>query len=135
MPPLVKRITSHTLVRYILIGGTSFVIEIGVLYLLIHYMTLPAVAAVAVSFWIGLIVSFVCQKYLAFQDNNTSKKRFLKQSVTYGLLIAINYFFTILFVSLCDDILGVYVARTAALIITTGWNYIIYAKIIFKKTS
>lgn len=133
MPPVIRRLTNNSLVRYIIVGGISFALEISVLFFLIHFFSFSTVAAVAVSFWVGLIASFLAQKYLTFQDNNRSTKRLLKQSIAYGALIAVNYAFTIGFVSLMDSIIGVYVARTVALTITTAWNYIIYAKIIFKK--
>lgn len=134
MPPLYKKITSNTLVRYIFIGGMSFLIEIAAIFLLVHAIHLPSVAAVAISFWVGLIVSFVLQKYLAFQDKRISPKHLLKQSISYGILIIINYLFTLLFVSYFEDMINLFLARTIALVITTGWNYVIYSKIIFKRS-
>lgn len=132
MPPVFKKITSHTLFRYIFIGGLSFAIEAGAIFTFIYLLKLNPVTSVALSFWIGLIVSFVLQKIFAFRDKKNTAKHIARQSIAYAILIVVNYIFTLLFVAIFETLLGVFVARTIALIITTAWNYIVYSKIIFK---
>jgi putative flippase GtrA len=129
---ILKRVIANTLFRYVLIGGVSFVIEIAVLYSMVHIFNLSSLIAVAVSFWVGLVISFILQKIIAFQDKDKSSKKLLRQSMIYISLVIINYFFTIVFVAILESTLGLLLARTVALIITTSWNFIIYSKIIFK---
>jgi putative flippase GtrA len=133
MRSIYKKLFSSTLFRYIFIGGLSFAIEMGVLYSLIHFFQLSSILAVAISFWVGLITSFVLQKLIAFQDKGSSTKKILRQSIYYAILVLFNYAFTIGFVALLEGALTLFIARTIALIITTGWNFIVYSKIIFKK--
>lgn len=120
------------IIRYLTSGGLSFVVEIITLYILINLVHLPAHLGVAISFWIGLIVSFVLQKIFTFSDTNTSRKRTGMQIASYGALVLFNYAFTILFVYIGSQ-LPVIITRTIALAITTTWNYFLYKYWIFSK--
>jgi putative flippase GtrA len=126
----IQNLLKSPLVRYILVGGSSFVIELSCIYI-ITQLTHDGMRAVAISFWVGLITAFILQKTIAFQNQSKNPKAILTQIVAYITLVAINYAFTLGFVALMQAILGIYVARTIALIITTGWNFVIYKKIIF----
>ena len=134
MIELYKKLSQHHLVRYLFIGGVSYVFELAVLYAVANGLGFGPTIGVAVSFWIGLVISFILQKTLAFKNKATSKKHLLKQSLVYGTLVAVNYTFTVMFVTLLEPHMGLVISRTLALIITTGWNFILYSKIIFKNT-
>lgn len=127
-----KKLFENSLIRYILVGGTSFVIEIGVIFVLAKTLGLNSILSVSIAFWFGFVVSFLLQKLVTFKDGSRSVKKVLKQTIMYGSLVLLNYLFTIAFVWLFENILGLIIARTIALIITTGWNFVIYQKIIFK---
>lgn len=119
------------IVRYVVVGGTSYIIELACIYTLIA-LGISSVGAIAISFWIGLIVSFLLQKLVAFGDKRRSARAIASQSLAYGLLVLLNYVFTLGVVYIGTALVGVYIARTIALIITTGWNYLVYSKIIFR---
>lgn len=129
----IRQSANRPIVRYILVGGTSYVLELLVLYICKGVLHTSPVIAVSISFWAGFILSFGLQKVITF--NNTSKKvkQLLWQSISYGILVIVNYLFTIGFVAFLNSITDVYIARTIALVITTGWNYVIYSNIIFKE--
>lgn len=133
MPSTFKKITNNTLFRYIFIGGLSYLIEVITIYVIINYSDLGSLTAVAISFWLGLIASFFLQKFLAFKNKESSAKHLIWQSITYSILVIINYLFTLGFVAIFENTVGVFIARTIALIITTGWNFIVYSKVIFKR--
>jgi len=133
MMDLYKKIAQHSVVRYIFIGGTSYIIEIAVLYILADIVGLGPTLGVALSFWIGLIISFFLQKLFAFRNKSFKKKLLLKQAVAYGALIVVNYIFTLAFVIVFEPIIGLIIARTVALIITTVWNFLLYSRVIFKQ--
>ena len=128
----IRSLHQKPLYRYIFIGGISYLIEVALLALLLYSLKLSAVAAVAISFWIGFILSFLLQKLIAFKNTDSSKKTVARQSVLYSLLVAVNYLFTLAFVAALGPLIGTIVARTIALIVTTGWNYVVYSKFIFK---
>lgn len=118
--------------RYIFTGGASYLIELSFLLFLTKVLHFTPAVGVACSFWVGLAISFLLQKHIAFQDKNNDKKSISKQVGLYGVLVAFNYAFTILFVSLLAKVLGLVIARTLALALTTIWNFLLYSKVIFK---
>jgi putative flippase GtrA len=130
---MLKYLTENKLARYILVGGSSYLFELAVLYSLI-FLGVHKVLAVGIAFWFGLLLSFILQKLVAFNNKERTYKKILWQSVCYGILVIINYTFTLLVVSTFSDEFGIFLTRTVALIITTGWNFIIYSKIIFRKS-
>lgn len=119
--------------RYLFIGGVSYIVELSVLLFLAKALLLVPEFAVACSFLIGLLVSFVLQKYTAFRSKASDKKTIGKQAFLYGALVLFNLTFTVLFVRFFDDLLGLIIARTVALLLTVSWNYVVY-KEIFKQS-
>lgn len=133
-----KAVLGNSLVRYIIVGGTSYAIELLFIFGLSHIANVDKLLAVGIAFWIGLAVSFVLQKLVAFRDTRTQAKTLTAQSIGYGVLVLFNYGFTLLFVRIFlgvtdEDFL--IIARTVALIITTVWNYFIYKRFLFKASS
>lgn len=129
-----QKLWHSTLVRYCIIGGTSYAVELSVLLCLHLALHLQRTIATGIAFWIGLVVAFVLQKLLAFRDYDKEVKTIAKQGTIYGILVAWNYVFTLTLVSVFPDNYLVY-SRTAALIITTIWNYFIYQRFIFNSSS
>jgi putative flippase GtrA len=132
---LKKLLKEKTIIRYIVIGGTSYVIELTVLLILAKLLHLNPVLSVGISFWVGLIMSFFLQKFFAFNNKTLKAKHLLWQSVMYGALVLVNYLFTLWFVGLFNSVMGLIGSRTIALIITTFWNYFVYKYVLFPTTS
>ena len=128
---LIRQVKTSTLLSYIIVGGTSYAIELSVLLLLVHVLHFNTTLAVSIGFWLGLVISFLLQKFLAFKNTDTRARRLTIQTVYYALLVLFNYGFTLLFVHLLEPFIDLSIARTLALIITTAWNYVIYKKVIF----
>lgn len=126
------KLYEHSFVRYVIVGGLSYVIELSLLLSLVYAASLSAPVGVAISFWVGLIVSFILQRIIAFRDKRSGRKLLAGQIVAYGALVAVNYAFTIGFVYIAEPLVGVVVSRTVALVITTLWNFLIYRNLIFK---
>lgn len=127
----ILQLKNRPIVRYVVVGGISYLLELASIYIFVM-IGISAVGAIAISFWIGLIVSFLLQKLVAFSDKRRSPRAIASQSLAYGILVLANYVFTIGVVYIGTALVGVYIARTIALVITTAWNYIIYSKIIFR---
>lgn len=126
----VKKLLDLPVSRYILVGGLSYVIEIGFIYLLVM-SGVDRILAVAIGFWIGFFLAFCLQKIIAFRNKTSEAKQVVKQSVLYAVLVLFNYGFTLVFVALLSPLINIYIARTIALGITTCWNFIIYKRFIF----
>ena len=118
-----------SLFRYLVVGSVAYLIEMGVLFALNHGLGLSPIKSVAISFWVGLVVAFLLQKLVTFKNYANKASDLAGQLSTYGLLVAWNYGFTLLMVSLLDKRLSVFIIRTLVIVIVTSWNFLIYAKI------
>jgi putative flippase GtrA len=117
--------------RYVVVGGTTYVIELAAIVLAQH-LGASAVKAVAISFWFGLVVSFTLQKLVTFGDKRTHHKVVLPQIATFSLLVLFNFGFTIAVTRLLEHVLPVVAIRTLAIGVTTLWNYYLYKTRIFR---
>lgn len=130
---MIRTLAQHQIVRYIFVGGFSFVIEIATLYSLNQLLHISPTVSVAISFWVGFIIAYTLQKLVTFQNKEKSRGALTKQLVGYSLLVAWNYAFTLLVVELFHASISVIILRTIVIAITTIWNYFLYKKI-FKVT-
>lgn len=128
-----KSLLSSKPVRYILIGSFSYAVEFCILIALIK-SGLSATASTAISFWVGLVVAFILQKFVAFSNRTVKARELSKQSTIYLLLVVFNYAFTLMFVSVLSDD-RVLITRTIALGITTTWNFFIYKRLFREETN
>jgi putative flippase GtrA len=127
----IAKVENNTILRYIIVGGTSYVIELSALLTIYHFGHTSREVATAIAYWIGLSLAFVLQKFVAFRDYRKEIKAISRQGLIYAVLTLWNYGFTIFVVSMFS---GKYVilSRTLAQAIFSCWNYFIYKKIIFK---
>jgi len=128
-----QKFTRHTFVRYVIVGGISYVIELSSLLAIYHFAHTSRELATAVAYWIGLLLAFVLQKLVAFQDYRKEVRVLTKQGLVYGVLTLWNYGFSILVVGLFPSKYLIF-SRTLAQLILSAWNFLIYKHIIFKNS-
>ena len=132
MKPKIQALLQKPGFRYLLVGGSVYVLELVVIVVAQHWWGTSAVVAVGLSFWIGLVVSFGLQKLVTFGDKRVHHKVLLAQVITFSLLVIFNFCFTLLVTKLLQHQLPAVVTRTLALGITTLWNFYLYRTRIFK---
>lgn len=120
---------NKNLIRYLVVGGTAYVIEISTLAILKYGVNLSAVRSVAISFWVGLISAFLLQKAVTFKNYERTHKALARQVFLYGLLVAWNYLFTLFIVKLFASSVSVIIVRTVIIALVTCWNFPLYKKI------
>ena len=130
MYSLIRR--NKTLARYLFVGGTGVLFELVVIFVMVRVFSSSDSLAVTMSYWLGVLVSFLLQKFFAFKSRDVRAKTVTRQIIFFGLLLVFNYIFTLVFVQLTGEIINIYLARIIALVITTMWNFYVYKKIIFK---
>lgn len=128
-----KQMLNSRLFRYLVAGGLSYVCEMIALLGLKRSFGFSSLASVAISFWVGFVVAFLLQKLFAFENHDKRIHMVIRQLLGYSALVAWNYSFTLLSVTLFTNVASVFVIRTAAILIITSWNYLLY-RIIFKKS-
>lgn len=117
--------------RYLVIGVSVYLFELLVIFVA-QYFGANNILAVGLSFWLGLIVSFILQKVVTFKDKRTHHRVLLPQIIAFSLLVLFNFGFTILVTELLTGIIPAAITRTIALGITTIWNFYLYRTKIFK---
>jgi putative flippase GtrA len=117
--------------RYLIIGGSVYLFELVVIFVA-QYLGANALVAVGLSFWLGLIVSFVLQKIVTFGDRRLHHKVLVPQIIAFSTLVLFNFCFTLLITDILIGLLPAVVTRTLALGLTTIWNFYLYKTRIFK---
>lgn len=131
MKPKLHDMLKHARARYIIVGGSVYVFELAVI-VVAQWLGANAILAVGLSFWLGLLVSFVFQKLATFDDKRLHHKIILPQITAFSFLVAFNFSFTLFVTKLLEHSLPVVIIRTLALGITTLWNFYFYKKRIFR---
>ncbi len=122
---------SPKLKRYVLVGGSVYLLEIMVI-VLGQAAGLSPVFAVALSFWVGLLVSFGLHKLITFGDRRLHHRVVLPQLLAFAGLVLFNFGFTLLATKLLSGVLPTVLIRTIAIGLTTIWNFYLYHTRIFK---
>jgi putative flippase GtrA len=116
--------------RYLAVGIFVYVLELVVIVVAGASGVQPT-WAVGLSFWVGLLVSFVLQKFVTFGDRRIHHKVLTKQITVYALLVLFNFGFTLLVTALLTPMFPAILTRSAALAITSFWNFFLYKTKIF----
>ncbi len=127
-----KQLLQRSGYRYVIIGGSVYALELVVI-VIAQSLGATAVVAVGLSFWIGLVVSFMLQKLITFGDKRANHKVLIPQIVAFSLLVLFNFSFTVLVTKLLINAIPAVATRTLALLITTIWNFYLYKTRIFKR--
>jgi len=128
---IARAIAKHSAARYLVIGGSSFVIDFGLVYLLHDVANLPLWIATVVGFLTSFVFNYFAQKTFSFGSRQPHGVTLLK----YAALVAFNAGLTVLIVSGFDSTqLGWEAGKVIATIVTTGENYFVYRYWIFRKT-
>ena len=119
----------HHFVRYLFVGGSTFVLDFGLLA--VFHGILGAVIAVATSaaYWISILYNFLLNRYWTF---DAREKRSLKRHiVTYLMLLIVNYIFVVVFVGIASRHINYLAAKAIAVALQMVWTYPVYKNKIF----
>ncbi len=129
-----KNILAKPGVRYLIIGGSVYLFEVAVI-IIAQMLGAGPVAAVALSFALGTLVSFGLQKFVTFGDKRTHHKIIIPQLLATIALVIFNFGFTLLVTKLLSHTIPAVFSRTLALGICTIWNFYLYKTRIFTPTN
>lgn len=123
---------NNRVARFLLVGGLSFVLDLGLLVLLHEVFGVALWAATPIAFIVSLVFNFLLQRAFTFRATNKKSISAFK----YLLLVAFNIVVTDLIVVGFDALGWSYVyGKTIATGLTTVWNYFLYRHWIFRRTS
>lgn len=129
MKELTTYLYHHHFVRYLLVGGTTFVIDFSLLVILHGYLKLNLGASTSVAYWISITYNFMLNRYWTFDARE--KESLARHISTYLILLIFNYLFTVTFVSIVGAHINYIIAKALAVGIQMIWTYPVYKKYIF----
>lgn len=117
----------HKVFKFLISGGLAAATEYA--SFLVFVIVLPVVPANALSFMLGLVVSFLLNRSWVFGSKENTKKKFTK----YFLLALINLALGSLLIFILTTIGALaLIAKIVVMLLIASWNYLIFSKIIFK---
>lgn len=116
--------------KYVVVGLSGVVLDIGSLWFLKERLAWNAVFAVVVNQAVLLGYNFSLNKYWSFQNTDIPHA----QAVRYLSLAGFNYAFAIAMMYLWHDRLGFHYlgVRIGSIACMTLWNFILYKKWVYK---
>jgi len=123
-----KSLLGKASVRYLLVGGICFLVDVGILAFLSQVLHWQLWLATGVAFVASFFFTFFVQRILAFRSTAPHGLSLLK----YAILVAFNTIATVgvvsLFAVLPD---GWLIGKVIATAITTIWNFFAYRYWVF----
>lgn len=130
---MLKKIFSHSFVRYVIVGLISVGVDYGVLLVAYRALDVDLAVATTTGFVVGLIVNFLLNKFWSFNTSH-DKQQTARQAVLVGLLVVFNLIVTNLVVIYLEKInIGPEISKVITTGMITLWNYVLYKKYIFKE--
>lgn len=127
-PSRIRALVNHSAVRYVVIGGASFLIDFGLLALFFQGFGWPLWTATGTAFLVSFVFNYFMQRMFSFSSQAPHASALGK----YLALLAFNTLATIGIVWLVDQTgAGWGAGKIAATAITTGWNYFLYRYWVF----
>jgi len=115
--------------RYLLCGGVATVTDVGILFVLTHFLQINYLVVAAVSFLCGITVNYTLNSFLVFQSSGKIKREFSVFAVIgLGGLV-----WTELILWVLVNKLNIYVmiAKLVAIVLVLQWNFFMRKKFVF----
>jgi putative flippase GtrA len=116
-------------VRYLFVGGTTFILDEGLLITFHGVLNIWLPLALFMSYLIAFVYNFSLNRWWAFSAAETSTIK--KHIKPYAILFVFNLVFSIVFVSLASHYINYAVAKAISVAVQTTWTFFAYRKYIF----
>ncbi len=126
---LVIYLYNHHFVRYLFVGGSTFVIDFGLLFALHGKAHVNLAIATSLAYWISIAYNFSLNRHWTFSQRDKSDLR--RHLSTYLVLLGFNYLFTVIFIDLVSHHINYLAAKAIAVLISMSWTYFVYKNYIF----
>jgi len=128
-----KTFFHRKVIAYTGVGLCAFLVEYGC-FVILHRSGSVIIVAQTVSFIAGLLVSFLGNRLVTFNDRKDYSFSSSSQLWRYSILAVLNLVLTNWLIHLLVDRASVnpYVAKVIVMASVVIWNYAIYSKYIFK---
>lgn len=122
------KIDNSHLVKFLIVGGVSFAIDLGLLVILHEAFGVGLWIATPVAFLVSLTFNYVLQRMFTFKVTTRSHSSLIR----YAILVAFNTLATDFIVNTFADLELTYAAgKIVATALTMAWNFFLYKYWIF----
>lgn len=120
------------IMRFIISGGSAALAEFISFFILVTYIQTPVSWSAAISFCIGLVISFVLNHKFVFGDKkNETKPQHAERIILFISLALVNLLISSLAVTLLSRVIPALIAKLLVMAAVALWNYFIFKIIIF----
>jgi putative flippase GtrA len=124
----VRRVLDNGVVRYLLVGGSAFLVDLGLLTVLHELLGWPVGLASPVAFVVSFVYTYSLQR-IAFRSESPHGRALVR----YLLLVGANTVATALIVAGVDmTAAGWVVGKVVSTGVTSVWNYFAYKHWVFR---
>ena len=114
---------------YLVVGGLTAVVDIGLLALLHESYGVPLGAATTVAFCTAVVVNFLLNRTAM---SSRGSRGLTQHALRYGSLVVANYVITLAVVTTAGHVGDKYlVAKVAIVAVSTSWNFLLYRHWVF----
>jgi putative flippase GtrA len=125
----VQKLYRNSVLRFLVVGGLSFALDLGLLVVLHEEFGLDLVVATPIAFVVSLVFNYFLQRIFTFQSTNHHGISAAK----YVSLVLFNIIVSDVIVTGFDAAGWSYIiGKGTATVLTTLWNYFLYREWIFK---
>lgn len=125
----VAKLDNSHLLKFLLVGGLSFAIDLALLVVLHEVFGVALWLATPIAFLTSLVFNFLLQRIFTFKATNRSHASFIR----YAILVAFNTVATDFIVNTFANLDLTYTAgKVVATALTMGWNFYLYKYWIFR---
>lgn len=118
----------HSAVRYLLVGGSAFLLDLGLLALFHEVLGLPVWVATGLAFVLSFIYTFTVQRAFSFGGDAPHGQALFR----YSALVGFNTIATMGIVTLLSATpLGWAGGKVISTVLSTIWNYFAYRYWVF----
>ena len=117
------------LFSYVVVGGLTVVVDIGLLALLREFFGVPLGVATTVAYCTTVVVNFLLNRTAM---SSRGSRRLTQHALRYGSLVVANYVITLAVVTTAGHVGNSYlVVKLAVVAGSTSWNFLLYRHWVF----
>ena len=114
---------------YLVVGGLTVVVDIGLLAILHESYGVPLGVATTVAFCTAVVVNFLLNRTAM---SSWGSRGLMQHALRYGSLVVANYVITLAVVTTAGHVGDRYlVAKVAVVAVLTSWNFLLYRHWVF----
>ena len=114
---------------YLVVGGLTVVVDIGLLALLHESYGVPLAVATTLAFCTAVVMNFLLNRTAM---SSWGSRGLTQHALRYGSLVVANYVITLAVVTTAGHVADKYlVAKVAVVAVSTAWNFLLYRHWVF----